>query len=96
MKEFVLETTIDKKEYQPSATGTDNLKASKQALRLTEQQLRDERRTIREQRKIEDKAWKQLKTQRKKQKEKQQPKSSSQTHKKKTLDSQWKAIRQQL
>ena len=45
----------------------NSLKAHKQALSQAEKQLRDERRTVREQRKQEDAAWKQLKTERKEQ-----------------------------
>jgi transposase InsO family protein/transposase len=63
----------------------DSLKALNQA----EKQLRDERRTVREQRNQEDEAWKQLKTERKK------PQIELTGQHRQSQDEPWKTLRQQ-
>jgi transposase InsO family protein len=80
-------------------TGQGSLKAEKRALRHKEPQLRDERRQVREKRKLEDAAWKEARTARKAEKQADQALSKEerrqQRQAKGARDEQWRALRAQ-
>jgi transposase InsO family protein len=73
------------------------LKAQKRALRRAEAQLRDERRQIREQRKLEDAAWREMRAARRAEEQAYQALSKEdrrqQRPAKKARDAQWRAVR---
>ena len=91
MTEFVA-VSSNSEPKKPEVENPDSIKAQKQALSQEEKQLRDERQTVREQRKREDAAWKQLKVERKEQQEKQAELTGQQ---RRQQDEQWRTLRQQ-
>jgi transposase InsO family protein len=80
-------------------TDQGSLKAEKRALRRAEAQLRDERRQVRETRKLEDAAWKEAQVARKAEEQTYQALSKQERHQqrqaKRAHDQQWRALREQ-
>jgi len=101
MLEFVAASQERDNEPESEAEPADDgsLKAKKRALRREEAELRDERRQVRERRKLEDVAWEETRTVRRAEeqayhalskKERRQERKAKQAH-----DEQWRALRAQ-